>query len=191
MKLISVILTLLFLPETNVKPSYLIIQGKSITINGNTSIGGFSCDYDVTGKNDTLFIKNLASQPYGFTIPVSAFQCGNFILNKDFQNTLQSKRYPKASVQVLNLKETGKGVLNGKLKLTLVGKSKIIDNVCFTWNETDQTILLAADFVFLASDFDLTPPKKLGGMIKTDNAMNIIVELVLKPVYEPWYSEAK
>ena len=189
MKFISVIFLLVVLSAyTNrmFDPSYLIIQEKSITINGNTSIGGFSCDYELSGKDDTLFIKKLSSYPYSFSIPVEAFQCGNFLLNKDFQTTLKAKEYPQASVQVLSLKEKGDGTLRGTINLTLVGKSKKLENVKFILNEKDEKLALSADFLFQASEFELTPPKKLGGLIKTDDSMNITVELILKPIYEPW-----
>lgn len=184
MKFISVILLLaaLTIPAKE-QPSYLVIKGKSITINGNTSIGGFNCGYTLSGQNDTLFIKKLSSQPYSFAIPVKEISCGNFILNRDFQTTLRSKEYPKAEVQVLSLEEKKQETLSGNIKLTLVGKSKIIEDVGFFWSESKDNLILNADLIFLSSEFDLTPPRKLGGMIKTDDAMHIQVALTLEPIF--------
>lgn len=181
MNFLSVIFLLVALSVHKKAEPCLIVQEKSITINGNTSIGSFSCAYETTGKSDTLFIENLANSPYSFTIPVDAFQCGNFLLNKDFQTTLKAKEYPIVSVQVISLKEAGNRTFTGSLKLDLVGKTKIMKDVCFNLTGHSQTKVLSADFIFHASEFQLAPPQKFGGLIKADDAMNVTVTLVLKP----------
>lgn len=181
MNFLSVIFLLTALVSyINSEPA-LIIQEKSITINGNTSIGGFSCDYEVGGKNDTLFIGNLQQSPYSFVIPVAAFECGNFLLNKDFQTTLKAETFPKATVEVLSLEEKESEMFKGIIRLSLVGKTKILENVVFCLGQINKKQVLTANFVFNASEFNLTPPKKLGGLIKADDAMDITVTLVIKP----------
>ncbi|ELR72486.1 hypothetical protein C900_01481 [Fulvivirga imtechensis AK7] len=181
MSAISVIFLLSSLLGSPKADPCLIIQEKSITINGNTSLGGFSCDYEVAGKGDTLHINTLHISPYSFTIPVEAFECGNFILNRDFQSTLKAKTHPKVTVEVLSLEEKEPGTMKGNIRLSLVGKSKTLENIefCMKLDKTRQ--VLSADFVFYASEFKLTPPRKLGGLIKAEDAMDITVSLVLKP----------
>ena len=177
---LSSLLLCFFLMSSEAEP-YLIIQEKRITVNGNTSIGSFSCDYGVSGKNDLLFINKLASSPYSFSVPVDAFRCGNFLLNRDFRATLKAKEYPEISVQVLKLNKDKKNTFRGTIKLFLVGKSKTIADVEFTIKAQDNNRILSTEFIFSASEFDLIPPKKLGGLIEADDEMEIIVSLVLKP----------
>ena len=182
MSLISVILLLISLTEPVKTESCLVIQKRSITINGDTSLGGFSCDYEISGVNDTLYFDNLPSSPYSFTIPVEAFKCGNFLLNRDFRSTLKADEYPKVTVQVLSLEEKNKGFLTGCIKLSLVGKYKTLDDVEFCQSFVNNRQVLTANFVFYASEFKLEPPQKLGGLVTTSDKMNITVALVLNHV---------
>ncbi|MEX2595075.1 MAG: hypothetical protein WD426_20090 [Anditalea sp.] len=183
MSTLSIILLWLSLLHLEAGP-FLIIQEKRITVNGNTSIGSFSCDYGISGKNDRLYMDRLTSSPYSFSVPVEAFRCGNFLLNRDFRTTLKAKRYPEISVQVLKLQKEKNGIFRGTIKLHLVGKSKILKDVKFTLKAHDKNQVLSTDFIFSASEFELIPPKKLGGLIKTEDNMEIIVSLVLKSAIE-------
>lgn len=180
MNTISIIFILgTLLGEMKAEPC-LVIEEKIITVNGNTSLGGFSCDYEIAEKNDTLRIDKLHLSPYSFTIPIEAFECGNFLLNRDFQTTLKAKTHPQATVEVLRLNENEEGAMTGCIRLTLVGRSKTLDDIEFCMKLYKERQVLSADFVFYASEFKLTPPRKLGGLIKADDAMDITVSLVLK-----------
>lgn len=178
--MISVVLFLIsFIMQPAASP-YMVIKEKSITVDGNTSIGGFSCTYNLSGQSDTLFINNLAEAPFCFSLPVPAFKCGNFLLNRDFQHTLKADEYPEISVEVLSLVQNVKGDYTGKIKLNLVGKFKYLDDVKFQIKKLDKSSLLSANFLFKASEFELVPPSKLGGMIKADDEMTITVDLYLQ-----------
>lgn len=178
--MISVALFLIsFIMQSAASP-YMVIKEKSITVDGNTSIGGFSCTYNLAGQSDTLFINKLAETPFCFSLPVPAFKCGNFLLNRDFQHTLKADEYPEISVEVLTLDKKGNGNFTGKIKLNLVGKYKYLEDVNFQIKKYDNTRILSANFLFKASEFELVPPKKLGGMIKADDEMIITVDLYLQ-----------
>ena len=179
MNIISVIFLLVFSTLFPKEP-FLVIEGKSITVTGNTSLGGFSCEYTVSEKSDTLFIAQLSFSPYNFSIPVKEFQCGNFLLNRDFQHTLKEKEFPKVSVQVLNLVQNGPDSYTGTIMLGLVDKFKKFKNVDFKIMRDNNQASLNASFVVLASEFQLKPPSKLGGFIKADDALDIDVSLVLQ-----------
>ena len=182
MKVLSVVLFLLtswMVPSSD--ESYLIICGKQITVDGNTTIGSFSCQYEESKQNDTLFLSNerKAKQPYAFSLKVPEFSCGNFLLNKDFQKTLQAEKHPQIVVEVTNLHKNDKQEFIGSVRLTLVGKSKTIEEIRFYKKTIDNQKVLFTDFVFTASEFKLTPPKRLGGLVEADDCMNISVELEL------------
>lgn len=52
MNIISIVLLLMFLAMQPKEEPYWVIQEKSITVEGNTSIGGFSCTYNLYGQSD-------------------------------------------------------------------------------------------------------------------------------------------
>ena len=128
MGIISVVLFVIPLFLQHKTADYMVIREKRIMVNGQTSLGGFSCNYTLSEQNDTLFIDNEAKNPYCFSIPVEAFSCGNFLLNRDFQFTLKAEEYPEVMVKVLQLEADKTGSLVGSIELSLVGKKKVLKN---------------------------------------------------------------
>lgn len=182
MNILSVVLLGLIMFLQPKYESYLIISGKSIQVDGQTSIGGFSCNYNTSGQNDTLFLNGRDGNPYHFKLYVPKFQCGNYFLNKDFQSTLKADQYPDITLKVSQLKKTAKGEIIGRVNLQLVGKTKVLDNIRFSNYCYNGQNYLSAKISFSSKEFELTPPKRLGGLIKTEDTLKITVELL--------YSEA-
>jgi len=177
MNILSVVLLgiLTFIQPKN--ESYLIISGKSIQVDGQTSIGGFSCNYNTSGQSDTLFLNGRAESPYHFILQVPRFQCGNYFLNKDFQSTLKAEQYPEVTLRVSEVKKVASGDLMGKVKLQLVGKSKVLDGIRFTQKCVQGRNYLTADISFSSKEFELNPPKRLGGLVKAEDLLKITVNL--------------
>lgn len=85
----------------------VIVTRKMITVSGQTSIGGFNCDYSRNGLKDTLYIDYTKKvKDLIFEIPVQDFSCGNFLLNKDFRKTIKADQFPTAKVRVRDLKSS-------------------------------------------------------------------------------------
>lgn len=161
-------------------PDFMVISEKKITVEGNTSLGEFSCNYGIEGKNDTLYLHTPTKEHlYEFEIPTEDFQCGNFLLNRDYQKTLKAKKYPTITVKVEHLNMIDPNSMHGELTLTIAGKTQTIDAVRFDkFIEENKEMLQAAIHVNMSA-FDLEPPKKLGGLIKTDDSMLVSVALVI------------
>lgn len=160
--------------------SYLVVQKKNISVRGNTSVGSFDCKFEKQ-KRDTLFLSSSGhSKPYQFNIPVEVFQCGNFLLNKDFQKTLKANEFPDISVGVKNIKKNPMGEICGDLQLTIAGKTNKMGLIHFNKIKKGKETKLSSEITLLISDFDLTPPKRFGGLIQADDIMFIDVELVLE-----------
>lgn len=168
----------MFFPSKVPESNFLIVQEKKITIVGNTSLGRFSCDYKISEINDTLFI-NKNSKSYNIQIPVENFNCGNFLLNKDFQRTLRSNEYPQINVKVHNISIKPGGNIKGSLEIGLINKIKKIQYVTFERCNVEKPELISLDLTINVSDFNLTPPKRLGGLIKVEESMDIFIEMIL------------
>ena len=179
MKCLSIILFLVLTFVESTDEPYIIISGKSIAVDGNTTIGEFSCSYNLKGKNDTLYLNQLAHKPYYFSLPVAAFQCGNPFLNKDFQKTLKAGEYPKIGVELKSLEINRYNEYTGELQLHLVGESKILKKVKFSNHQQGKSKFLLTVIDIKASEFGISPPKKFGGIMKADDNMQISVKLLL------------
>ena len=175
---LSVVLFLIFFPSKAPESNFLIVQEKKITVVGTTSLGRFSCDYTISEMNDTLFIKE-NTKAYNIQIPVENFNCGNFLLNKDFKKTLRSDYYPQINVKVQNIRINPDGNIKGSLEIELTDKIKRIQYVTFERCNVEKPELISLDLTINVSDFNLTPPKRLGGLIKVEESMDIFIEMTL------------
>lgn len=151
---------------------YLLVSTKQFTVQGTTSIGGFECNYDMNAK-DTLFFNQPHKQTkISHSVPVKDFGCGNFILNNDFRKTLKEKEFPTVRIELSNFKKSADNY-SCDLILNLVGKQKIYKNLPLKYDRNQ----LIGNITLQFSDFNLTPPKKIGGMIKINEEIKLFVSL--------------
>ncbi len=161
-------------------PIYMVIKEKKITVEGNTSLGEFSCEYGIVGKRDTLYLETSGPEHlYEFEIKTEDFRCGNFLLNRDYQKTLKAKEHPTITVRVEHLTSMNSHSMQGMLTLTIAGKTQTMDQVPFKKSMLEGKESLQAAIELHLSTFELEPPTKLGGLIKTDDAMLVSVSLII------------
>lgn len=167
MRILLVLILILLNPE--VKEREVIVTKKMITVSGRTSIGGFSCDYSKHGLKDTLFIDfEGPEKEMVFDIPVRDFSCGNFLLNRDFRNTVKSDKHPIARVKVQNIK-SNYGHYTCDLSVFLVGKN--LDFPALVLKRIPEG--LHTNLVLSFEDLELEPPKKMGGLIKVEEILTL------------------
>lgn len=149
------------------KNDYLQLSSKRFTVEGSTSLGSFTCNYDIHTE-DALFL----GQKTGFTdkVPVKEFGCGNFLLNRDFRKTLKEKEYPFVAISLSNVLKQGENY-SYNLDIDLAGKKKNFQNLVLT--KEGKNLKGSIELKF--SDFDLYPPNKLGGAIKVNENIKISI----------------
>lgn len=165
----TLVLTLLLLLGGFSKEREVVITRKVITVSGQTSIGGFNCDYIQSGTRDTLYLDNTKSRgDLVFDIPVENFSCGNFLINRDFRKTIKAEQYPHAKVRVRNLK-ANYGHYTCDMTVNIVGKKLeykelILNRVA---NGVNAKLILSFE------ELELEAPKKMGGLIKVEEALHL------------------
>jgi hypothetical protein len=173
------ILWLVFVLLFNFHPEKkLVIHEKEITVAGNTTLGKFDCTYKESSLKDTLsFVNNVSQDAFLFHIDVTAFACGNPILNNDFKKTIRAKEFPQARVIVTNLKKVKPGY-QCDLHLEIAGKRLFFQDFLLNSQNGKLTGWLDLHFASLG----LVPPKKFGGLIKVDE----VLSLSLSMKYTEW-----
>ncbi|MCR9014820.1 hypothetical protein [Aquiflexum gelatinilyticum] len=167
MRILLALILILLNPET--KEREVIVTRKMITVSGQTSIGGFSCDYSKVGLKDTLFIDFEGTpKEMVFDIPVRDFSCGNFLINRDFRNTIKSDKFPSARVKVQNLK-SNYGHYTCDLSVTLVGKK--LDFSSLVLKRVPEG--LHANLILSFEELNLEAPKKMGGLVKVEEKLTL------------------
>ncbi len=160
----------------------------SLKVNGSTNINKFSCVIANYYTPDTLvFYKEKTSEPVkmagSMALDVQNFDCHNPIMTNDLRKTLKVKEYPKMIIRFINLSKypdagDRQDGVKGVVTIELSGIIKRFDvNYKFIQDGPNALTLIGTKQVNF-SDFNITPPRKLGGMIKTNNELN--VEFVLK-----------
>lgn len=172
MRVLLILLLILFNPDLKEKREVIVTQ-KVITVSGQTSIGGFNCDYAKNGLKDTLYIDyDDSKKELIFDIPVQDFSCGNFLLNRDFRKTIKAEQYPTAKVKVSNL-QSNYGHYTCDLSVDLVGKKLNFPNLVLKRTPTGVSGHLVLSFEELA----LETPKKMGGLIKVEEELHLEIQL--------------
>jgi len=145
----------------------VVVTKKTITVSGQTSIGGFNCEYERNSLKDTLLIDaSRVNAELIFDIPVQDFSCGNFLLNRDFRKTIKAEHYPHARVKVKNIK-SNYGHYSCDLNVHIVGKELIYNELPLKRTANGITANLVIGF----NELDLEAPKKLGGLVKVEEEL--------------------
>ncbi|MFN3640059.1 MAG: hypothetical protein ACK4UK_04005 [Flavobacterium sp.] len=151
---------------------FMLISNKQFTVQGSTSIGGFKCNYLVNSKDTLLIHQSNPKNSLSYTLPVREFGCGNFVLNNDFRKTLKAKDHPDIKIDFFNLRRNHDNLVCD-VQIHLVGHQKMYKNLPLKQEKN----LLKGDLIMMFSDFDLTPPKKLGGMVKVNEEIKLSIAL--------------
>lgn len=160
---------------------FQVVTGKSVIIDGVTSFGKFACDYETANEADTIHFRAdvVRETPVmDINLPVDQFGCGNKMLNRDFNRTLQSDDFPFIHVLVEQFFKEQDAYFSS-LRLKLVGKELYMEKLPFVLLEEESGKFLKAEFALNLKYFDLTPPKKFLGLLKVHEELNIRLELQL------------
>jgi hypothetical protein len=166
----------------------VITKGASLNVAGSTNINKFSCSIANYDKPDTLKLYKYNTEPVKISgelqLDVQAFDCHNVIMTSDLRKTLKAKEFPKLIIHFINLSKypdfNHLSDVKGMVTIELAGTSKLFEvNYKFIPDGARAVTLLGSRDVKF-SDFNLTPPRKIGGMIQTNNDLKVEFNLRLK-----------
>ena len=178
-KLIIIIFLGLFSSITLTGQEYLVVMRKTVLIKGKTSFGRFSCTYQNEHDQDTVSFSKVpnAESLMDLSIPVASFDCGNRMLDRDFGKTLKSDEFPHIEVKLDDFNRIGQQYF-GDIWIMLTGKKMKMEHIPFDINKDEEGEFLFSEITISLDYFDLSPPKKLFGLVKVQD--ELIIELSLK-----------
>jgi hypothetical protein len=178
-----------FIPPGNaVFTRWVIINGCSLKVDGSTNVNNFSCAISNYNKPDTILVTRNVSPVLlngNIQLDVQNFDCHNGIMTADLRKTLKAKEFPKLVIRFLNISrypdaDARQAVTKGAVFIELAGVSRRFDVDYKVVSADNNYINLVGSRVVNFSDFNLTPPRKLGGMIRTKNELSVEFNLRLK-----------
>jgi hypothetical protein len=168
---------------------WVISSGCSLKVNGSTNVNNFSCVIENYNRPDTITTVSSNNQPVKLSgniqLDVQNFDCHNPIMTADLRKTLKHKAHPKMMIFFVNMNqypEPGKWGIKGSVLIVLAGVSKHFDVDYKIISLEKGYINLEGSRKVNFSDFNLTPPRKLGGMIKTNNELSVVFNLKMKVI---------
>lgn len=177
------------IPDAKIQ-QWVVTKGCSLTVNGSTNVNKFNCAIAFYNQPDTLsFHTNYSSEIVKMSgkmrLPVENFDCHNPMMSKDLQKTLKAKEFPHLEIHFISLsrfpnRELNNDKIKGVLIIKLAGVSKKIEIEYQTKKIDTNKLTLIGKKRITFSDFNIIPPRKLGGMIKTNNELDIEFVLNVK-----------
>jgi hypothetical protein len=190
---------LVFIPLVSFKGTYkkqvikwAVQKTSSLKIAGSSNVNQFACDVTGYYQTDTIAFttteqtNRIVPLKGSLTIDVASFDCHNRMLTKDLRKTLKSTEHPLLIVKFVTLDRipvynNNKDCVKGIVEIELAGVCKRFD-IGYTLEKNGGTVVLNGGRDFSFSDFQLTPPKKLGGAIRVRDKFNVQFHLNLVQV---------
>jgi len=148
-------------------------QENFVQINGSTNVNKFQCVNNKFKAENGVYNLTDRNLP-NIILKVNEFDCGNKMMTKDFQKILNSEKYPNMIVKFINFTKTQKNYI-AVVEVKMMNQSKRY-NIEF---EIENNKLIGRKNVKF-SDFNIIPPKKMGGMIVVKDDLDLIFSLATK-----------
>lgn len=168
---------------------WVISKGCSLKVGGSTNVNRFSCIIANYYKPDTLtFFRGTPTEAIKISgimkLDVQHFDCHNPVMTGDLRKTLKAKEFPKLTIRFINLSrypnENKEDAVKGDVTIELAGVTKRFEVNYRFIPEMANTATLIGTRKINFSDFNLVPPRKIGGMIQTNNELNVEFNLKVR-----------
>ena len=148
-------------------------QENFVKINGSTNVNGFQC-VNSKFKNDGSVYSFSEKNLPNIILKVTDFDCGNKMMTKDFQKILNAEKYPEMTIKFIKFIKNQKNFI-AVVEVKMMNQSRRY-NVEF---ELENNKMVGRKNVKF-SDFNITPPKKMGGMIVVKDDLDLTFSLATK-----------
>ena len=175
----------------SVPVKWAVEKNSSLGIDGQSNINSFSCSIDMHAGRDTIVFSNDNSKSVKLTgdmdIDVAGFDCQSPLITKDLRKTLKSEEYPRMTIRFLSLQSMPEALLKpefvkGMVEVELAGVTRRFQVDYSALKVRTGYIILNGSHHFSFSDFKLSPPQKLGGLIKIKDDFAVNFQLILRAV---------
>src|ERR1700712_526237 len=189
MKIVLIIgLTLMGL-VVNAQHKWLISETSSMSVKGSTNVNKFTCDIPNCAPDTlTIWKSDKGIKMSGSINPaVLSFDCHKAMMTRDLRKTLKAKKYPKVHIRFISLSQLPElsakpAAVNGLVEIEIAGIKKLYEIDYSISEDTDKMIHLLGSRDLNFSDFELVPPKKLGGMIRAKDQLIVAFNLNMKTI---------
>ncbi|MBC7757593.1 MAG: YceI family protein [Phormidesmis sp. FL-bin-119] len=171
---------------------WVITKSCSLKVEGSTNVSQFSCIISNSFRPDTLIMRRSASSEStsinGYmSLNVQDFDCHNPMMTGELRKILKAKHFPNMTIRFISLNGYPDNRLkaypiNGLVSIELAGVTKNFNVAYMVWPTGKNTLVLKGIKEIKFSDFNIVPPRKIGGMIQTSDKLiaefNLALQLI-------------
>ena len=171
---------------------WVISSGCTLKVDGSTNVNKFSCSIINYGSSDTIvFYKTALQGPTRLTgnlkLAVQEFDCHNPMMTKDLRKTLKAEKFPVMSIRFIDLSKYPSAddqstLIKGNVLISLAGVTKKFEINYRVIPEGVKSMSLLGKQHINFSDFNIIPPRKIGGMIQTNDELSVQFHLKMKSI---------
>jgi hypothetical protein len=183
--------SLFFHPPTVSTERWIIEKNSNLHIEGKSNVAAFQCDVTEYLNSDTIsFFKEEENAAFltikgGLTIHVNKIDCHQRYITNDLRKTLKADKIPLLKIDLIsigNFTLSGNKNIKGLVAINLAGVARKMEVNYTVQTDEKNNIHLCGNRDVLFSDFGLTAPSKLAGLIKVEERLNIRFRLILRAV---------
>jgi len=177
------------------KIRWLVQKTSTLSIAGSTNVNRFCCRViEYTGPDTIVSVKEAgaisAAVPLRgvLCINIADFNCSNRIMTAEFKKTLKYHQYPQLKILFVSLEKMPSfGIeaesIKGCVEVELAGVCRKFEISYSSCRTGDAEMDLVGSRTFGFSDFGLTPPRKMGGLVRVNDRLDVEFRLHLRPIY--------
>jgi polyisoprenoid-binding protein YceI len=172
------------------QPSAIKIATATVTITGTTNVHGYTASTSTvrvvsakTGAFDgdlmQLVEKPALLEAFEIAIPAASLKSPKDGIDKNMHKALKVDKFADITFRMTSIEKRGTGVRAlGILTVAGVSKEIVLDLAA---KRAGSNLSVIGEIPLLMTDYGITPPKAMLGMMKTDPKIVIRLELVLAP----------
>lgn len=183
-----ILITLTAASRIQERGKWVIDYNSQLMIHGKTNVSAFTCFISCYNSTDTLNYEHntktnvLVFDKNKMIIPVFNFNCGNYMITKDFRQTVKVDTYPYLTIAFLSLTSNdGDDLAVGTMEITLAGVAKSV-TVNFNLKPKGDFIQITGKHNVAFSDFKLTTPERMLGLVKVKEDLLVEFNLLIRPI---------
>lgn len=171
---------------------WVVERNSTLMIKGSSNVSGFKCDVQRYLSNDTLrFRPDAGTRQLHFsqrsvTIDIAEIDCHHKYITSDMRKTLKHQQYPHLKIHFIRMEDpsrtkTGQP-LKGLVDIELAGQVKRIEMEYTMKSQAGGFFHLEGRRNILFSDFSLEPPRKMAGLIRINEELDVSVQLFFRRI---------
>lgn len=163
----------IFFLALNFFTGFCFAQQNAVEINGWTNINTFKCVNNAF-KNSTSIYSFSGNDLPNLVLKVTDFDCKNRVMTADFRKTLNADQYPTLAIRFINFTING-SKFNAMVEVKMMN---IVKKYNIDFSEYKNSLTGNKRIKF--SDFNIVPPKKMGGIIYVKDDLDLRFSLAIK-----------